>query len=266
MNKMLINNVKPICMICIKNLKTPENLLRHIKTVHLLSSEDATRIEREILICNECSKIFFNRRMIVVHMAIRHRNVRSKKQRIECPKCLKMVRCNTIWSHCQFEDILSVACCPICLTKFTNTAEMQSHILTHPNYFYCNICTYSTKSAMNFKEHVSKYKNRFKHVGNVDKAKLEQCFVSSVRYMQWRILRMSSFKGLNLPPNINICVLCREICRNSEEMKKHYLTHVHVVEERVEKKKYVCTCGEEFFNSVLLKHHVFKMQGEHRAL
>lgn len=252
--------------ICITNQRTPENLLRHIKTVHLLSSEDATRIEREIFICNECSKIFFNKRMLIVHMAVRHRNVRSKKQRIECPKCLKLIRCNTMWSHCQFEDILSIACCSICLTKLKNTTEMQRHIIsTHPSYFYCNICTYNTKSETYFKEHVSKHKNKFKQVDNVDKLKIEQCFISSIRYMQWRLLRLSSFKGLNLPPNINVCIICREICRNTEEMKKHYLSHI-IVERPVEKKKHICICGEEFFNSVVLKHHVFKMQGEHRAL
>lgn len=255
-----------LLQICITNQKTAENLLRHIKTVHLLSSEDASRIEREIFICNECSKIYFNKQMLVVHMAVRHRNVRSRKERIECPKCMKLVRCNTLWSHCQFEDILSIACCPICLTKFSNMEEMRSHISTHPNYFYCNICAYSTKSDKNFKEHVSKYKNRFKHVENVSKAKLQECFISSIRYMQWRLLRISSFKGLNLPPNIHICILCREICRNSDEMKRHYLSHIMHVEQRVEKKKHACICGEEFFNSVLLKHHVFKMQGEHRAL
>lgn len=251
--------------ICITNQKTPENLLRHIKTVHLLSSEDAIRIEREIYICNECSKIFFNKRMLIVHMAVRHRNVRSKKQRIECPKCLKPVRCNALWSHCQFEDILSIACCPICLTKFRNTTEMKSHMSTHPSFFYCNICNYSTKSVQNFNEHVSKYKNKLQHVEKVDKLKLEQCFVSNIRYMQWRLLRIGSFKGLNLPPNINVCIICREICRNSEEMKQHYLSHA-IVEQPLEKKKHVCTCGEEFFNNVLLKHHVFKLQGEHRAL
>lgn len=203
--------------------------------------------------------------MLVVHMAVRHRNVRSRKERVECPKCLKLVRCNTLWAHCQFEDILSIACCPICLTKFMNTTEMHSHIKTHQSYFHCNICTYNTKSENNFKQHILKYKNRFKHVDNVDKFKVEQCFISSIRYMRWRLLRLSSFKGLNLPPNINVCIICREICRNSDEMKKHYMSHV-VVEQRVEKKKHVCTCGEEFFNQVLLKHHVFKMQGDHRAL
>lgn len=252
--------------ICITNQKTPENLLRHIKAVHLLSSEDAKRVEREIFICNECSKIFFNKRMLVAHMAVRHRNVRSKKQRFECPKCLKLVRCNTLWSHFQFEDILSMACCPICLVKFTNTTELKSHILTHPSYFYCNICNYSTKTEKTFNEHVSKHKKKCKSVDNIDKLNIEQYFISSVRYMKWRLLRISSFKGLNLPPNVYICVLCREICRNTEEMKNHYLAHVAVEEKRVEKKKHVCTCGEEFFNSVLLKHHVFKMKGEHSVI
>lgn len=250
--------------ICITKQETREKLLSHIKSVHLLSSENATRIEREIFICNECSKIFFNKRMLVVHMAVRHRNVRSKKQRVECPKCQKLVRCKTLWAHCQFEDILSIACCPICLTKFNNTTEMRSHILTHPSYFYCNICHYSTKSEKNFNEHVLKYKNRIKDIKNLEAEKIDQYFLSNRRYMQWRLLRISSFKGLNLPPNVNVCVLCREICSSLDEMKKHYLSHMDV-EQRVEKKKYFCTCGEYFFNSVLLKHHVFKMQGEHRA-
>lgn len=48
-------------------------------------------------------------------------------------------------------------------------------------------------------------------------------------------------------------------------MLQHFAT-AHTNAQTKIKKKYICACGEEFFNSVLLKHHVFKMKEPHRVI
>ncbi|CAB3238229.1 unnamed protein product [Arctia plantaginis] len=71
-------------------------------------------------------------------------------------------------------------------------------------------------------------------------------------------------RGITLAPEIQICVLCRTLCETEEQML-HHIYGDHSPMNTVEIKRHVCACGEEFFNRVLLKHHIFMMKGNHQA-
>lgn len=72
-----------------------------------------------------------------------------------------------------------------------------------------------------------------------------------------KLQKVAGVKGLILTNDVHICVLCREICVGSEEMRLH--TNEHSVTVKAEKKHlYECSCGEGFNSKVLLRHHTFK--------
>lgn len=72
-----------------------------------------------------------------------------------------------------------------------------------------------------------------------------------------RLQKVAGIKGLILTNDVHICVLCREICVGSEEMRLHVYEHTCTV--KTEKKyAYECSCGQGFHNKVLLRHHTFK--------
>ncbi|XP_045509111.1 zinc finger protein 142-like [Colias croceus] len=252
---LLHGNSENLCKMCLQIFEDRDELIKHIKTDHLLSSEDATRVEREIFICDECHCIFFNKRHLALHIIYHHYRVRGQ-MRVECPKCEKFIRIRTLWFHFLVHKIQSVASCKICFYKCKNRQHLREHVKSHPKHLYCAICQYETKKEDLFKQHLAlKHKN-----SNAIACNPQPYFVP--KYAEVRMPKLSSFLGLSLTNNVRLCVLCREICVGDCEMHEHI--KVHMSGEKILSKLYSCVCGEQFFNKVLLKHHIFKLKGIHR--
>lgn len=102
------------------------------------------------------------------------------------------------------------------------------------------------------------------NVDGKDVNSVARYFVPQWRMASWNRKFLNIFKGITLAPEVQICVLCRAICESEEQMLKHiYGDHSPANTEKI--KRHLCTCGEEFFNGVLLKHHIFTLKGDHKV-
>ncbi|XP_048002776.1 zinc finger Y-chromosomal protein 1-like [Leguminivora glycinivorella] len=257
--KILLENTS--CKICVTKHKDMEELLKHTKSVHLLSSEDAEHVHREIFICDDCNLMYFNKKMLEIHiMYIHDPRKRSKRVGI-CPKCNKKIQLNNVWFHFQRHLIQSVVCCQICLRKCINQADLQNHLKTHLNYYHCTMCGYESKLKDNFTAHMQAHNSNLHESGNIaiDADMLLRCFVPKQNAKKSTSI---GSRGLCLY-ELFVCILCRGLV--TEEEKAAHIAKYHLVDIVSTKKQYTCTCGEQFFNNVLLKHHVFKLKGEHKA-
>lgn len=242
-------------------------LISHIKMQHLLSSPDAKRVERVIYICDECTRIFFNKRVLETHMLYVHQTLKRNRRttHFACPKCSKKGFLKSIWFHLQNHEIPSVSLCDICLCNLPNRAELQKHLKTHPGYYKCEPCGYIAKKDYLFESHLKKHTLKAKHYNNVS-SNFKGVFKehkSKGNLFHYNI--HNAVKGLVLPKFIDICTLCREICLSHAEIKNHILRDHIDVYNVSEKKTYLCECGEEFDYKVVLMQHVMKMKGSHRA-
>ncbi|KAG6463308.1 hypothetical protein O3G_MSEX013797 [Manduca sexta] len=249
-----------ICLTCVRDQGTPEGLLRHIKTEHLLTSPTAHRIEREIFICDHCNHIFFNKMMLIAHIQYIHGTKISKNNYISCPKCYKRKNVKKLWFHFAVHQMNMISTCQICFVDCRNTRRLKEHMRTHTGYYYCETCNFTTNKDKYFENHVLKHKHRNAFPRNVEPRKY---FVPGPFLGLWKYKRETGIKGLQIH-DVFICVLCREICASKGDMRSHIF--VDHAPETIAKKKLLCSCGEEFFNTVLLKHHVFKMKGDHKIV
>lgn len=176
-----------------------------------------------------------------------------------CPVCYKSIRAKSSWFHLLYHGTLNVGTCPICLTNFETHSEMLEHVKIHPSLFRCNICNYETTKKCYFDNHLAKHEKFVKS---------ESSNVASNYFFPRRLLpslnnRMPNiFKGIPMTNEVKICVLCRALVFSVEEMNQHIYA-VHAPQTKTESKTHQCSCGEVFFNSILLKHHIFKMKGNH---
>ncbi|XP_013137901.1 PREDICTED: PR domain zinc finger protein 15-like [Papilio polytes] len=252
------------CRLCVKPHLTYEGLLKHIKVRHLLSDENATRVEREIFICNTCSALFFNKLLMQVHIITFHMGVDKDATFAACPKCYKMQRIKSMWFHFQGHHIQSVSCCKICLEKFNNRVDLNIHMKEHKKYLFCEICQYESKNELYFKEHLNT-RHKLKSIDlKEDKRCWKDYFVPrSFGDYKTSVILDLPMKGVSLAylqeHNIRICILCREICIGEQEMADHMQNHY--VEKANKQYEHICTCGETFSTVILLKHHMFKNQG-----
>lgn len=242
-----------------------EDLISHIKTQHLLSSPNAQRVERKIYICDDCTHIFFNKELLAAHILYLHLTNKydRKNKQFTCPKCLKNFRLKSIWFHFQKHEIPSVTLCDICLTNFSNRAELFQHIQTHSGYYKCEPCGYNSTKDHLFDLHMKKHAQRVIHHTEMSSGVMNFVF----KKQKPNIVRYNvhnAVKGLNLPNFIHICTLCREICLSVAETKLHILRD-HTFDES-KKKTHECVCGEEFDYKIVLKQHVMKMKGFHQPV
>ncbi|XP_038220508.1 zinc finger protein 423-like [Zerene cesonia] len=255
LTNLVLGNLECLCKMCIQIFEDKDELIKHIKTDHLFSSEDATRVEREVFICDECQSIFFNKQHLSVHIIYNHYRIRGLA-RIECPKCQKYVKIRTLWFHFQVHKFQSVASCKICFHKCKNRQHLREHIKGHAKHLVCSICQYETKKEDLFKQHLAlKHRN-----SNAIACSPQSYFLPKCEEV--KIPRVSCFHGLSLTNGVRLCVLCREICVSDQEMHEHIKEHMAV--EKKLPQCYSCVCGEQFLNKVLLKHHIFKLKGSHR--
>ncbi|XP_052748423.1 PR domain zinc finger protein 5-like [Galleria mellonella] len=256
---LLNNKNKIVCFTCKREQPDRKTLYNHIKEEHLLSSKNAVRVEREIYICDYCCHIFFNKLLLASHIQRKHWP-KTTKRIIECPKCLKMVTPQFLYGHAEMHQLQSISLCPICLEKCINRSDLAVHLRSHMKHYYCNICQYSTKRENYYQTHINHHK-KYKVPYQGDFARY---YIPVKGVLKKKFLTPFPIKGLPLWNNVHICILCREICLSRHKMQLHVSEHI---EPKVTlRKRHVCVCGEEFFNNVLLKHHVFKLKGSHSAL
>ncbi|XP_068627278.1 zinc finger protein 639-like [Battus philenor] len=265
LQSLMKDTTKNVCRICVKSYKSKQDLIHHVKTWHLLSSEDAVRVEREMFICDICTVIFFNKLLLQAHILIFHTNCDKLNTFTECPKCLKMVHLKNIWYHFQGHHIQSVSCCKICLTKCTDRKEVLQHVSSeHNKYLFCDICQYQSKNANYFREHLNTRHGRKVQPGS-SSVRYKPYFLPRVGDYKLKFVCDTAFKGLKISYleelKIRICILCREICIGEQSMKDH-IRNVHTVHQP-QQLCHICSCGETFNNKVLLKHHIFKSKGDH---
>ncbi|KAG7306696.1 hypothetical protein JYU34_008121 [Plutella xylostella] len=257
---------KNTCRVCRKVKKTEEDLFKHIKTVHFLSTCTTKYVERDIFICDHCSRIFFNKRMLIIHIS-RHMKVKTDP---ECPKCFRILKSQyTYMTHLELHYINSVGTCPICFNKFQDRNAMLSHVFeAHKMVYNCTVCNYAFEKMSPYARHMENDHNQpsnFASYLSVTKEVLNRCFVSSTPVPSTPFLYTpyTPAKGLNIAGLIHVCVLCRALCKNETEQREH-ISRMHLQPTRVfTKKVYGCSCGEDFYNNVLLKHHIFTLKGTH---
>ncbi|CAB3258111.1 unnamed protein product [Arctia plantaginis] len=254
-----------MCSVCLRKQSDKATLIAHIKTDHLLSSPDAPRVKRELFICDYCNNIFFNKLLLTAHIKFFHAisNTEKKTGNTTCPFCLKIIKIRSIWFHFLCHDIINPGTCPVCLVSFDEYQDALKHTECHPCYYYCSICTYETDKEGLFLSHIGKHKKMINLEGK-DVKMVSKYFVPQKRALSWNRKVVNVFKGITLAPEIQICVLCRTLCETEEQML-HHIYGDHSPMNTVEIKRHVCACGEEFFNRVLLKHHIFMMKGNHQA-
>ncbi|XP_063836400.1 protein suppressor of hairy wing-like [Ostrinia nubilalis] len=251
-----------VCLTCVKCFPDDTTLVEHIKTIHLLSSKTARRVEREIFVCDHCDELFFNKRLLAFHIHYRH----IKKPTgflLNCPLCHKKKSCRKFMSHLIQHEAQGISVCPICVRKQQNTKALALHTETHQKHYHCNVCGYISIKEKDFNLHLDRYQRRkaikTPNVRNYRDYFLLPRFRQSWFYRNFRI----GVQGLIFWNKIYICVLCREICTSLKGMADHVAQiHLYDTSETVIKK--VCTCGESFTNKVLLKHHILKMKGDHK--
>lgn len=242
-------------------------LISHMKTEHLLSSPTAKRVEREIYICDYCNNIFFNKDILDIHIQFRHLYTMKerKTRRFKCPRCVKTSSLVNVWFHLQKHDISSVSACDICLLTFPNRQQLHEHLKSHPFLYRCETCLYSTNKESLFNSHLDKHESRvIKRMRKVDRT-VKKVFRVTKKDILVKFNIHNLLRGLLLPNILRICILCREICTDKIDMRIHVLKD-HLFKETTVKIKYICACGEEFSNKILIKHHVFKLKGTHRIL
>lgn len=251
--------------VCLTLFKTELELKEHILTDHLHSSRDAYRVERQIFVCDDCCEIFFNKLQLEIHVQHNHLKLRRKGTFVQCPKCGHRIKLVNIWFHFQSHGIQSVSSCRICFTKCNNRKHLREHMKKHPKYLKCELCMYDAKKDVQFKDHIN---NRHKQTTDVVKLAnkdYDKFFVPRAE-LTWKIQMKTNYKGLQIPNGFRICILCREICKDIESRKNHILVEHNTNVDFVTKKEHKCTCGEIFITNVLLKHHVFKLKGQHKSV
>lgn len=194
----------------------------------------------------------------------------TSPSKMECPKCSRVFRKEGLYSHLQSHQILqSVASCTICLTKCKDRNALNEHIKSHTRYLNCSMCGYDAKRLEYFEKHLDLHGKLEETIDyeTVDES-LMNYFVPRTKFVNWKHwlfhVQHRLFNGFYLQRGVYICVLCREICTSANQMTKHLEVHKKVPEEK-KTFCYVCTCGEEFSNNVLLKHHIFKLKGDHKV-
>ncbi|KAL0858301.1 hypothetical protein ABMA27_012201 [Loxostege sticticalis] len=258
----LISSELNICRTCVKIFPDHNALIEHIKFKHFHSSKTARRIEREIFVCDHCYQIFFNKRMLEVHIVHRHMK-KPHSILLDCPLCLKKKSSQVMYNHMMHHNSHSVSVCPICLHKQRNRKALAQHLDTHRKHYHCNICGYISTKEKDFNMHLDTYERR-KRSFKVKNYK--KCFLKPFPTHRWSYNCLKvGLQGLIIFNEIYICVLCRQLCTNHTDMQEHILRD-HSSEpdttETVAKK--VCSCGEQFSNVILLKHHIFKNKGQCR--
>ncbi|XP_064076113.1 zinc finger protein 175-like [Vanessa tameamea] len=259
--KSILNEADYVCGICIKEFDNGDELLKHIKTDHLYSSENAYRVEREIFVCDDCCQLFFNKLHLIVHIKQYHGSDNYKTEIIECPQCHDKFKRKQIWLHTHTHNIQSISSCRLCFIKLPNRRELKEHLNRHGHYFKCDMCGYNSKKSYLFNQHIKD--NHKKKNNDVKKfKKVKKYFIPREDVLEGKGQILMIFRGVYLSNLVKICVMCREICVGYRQMSDH-ITHDHNTSIEMVKHEYRCGCGEVFNNKVLLKHHVFKMKGDH---
>ncbi|XP_022832122.1 protein suppressor of hairy wing-like [Spodoptera litura] len=254
-----------MCSICLYIQKDKESLIQHILSSHLCSAPDAKIINRELYICDHCNRLFFNKDLLIMHIYHYHLPKEVKQVsniRHNCPKCLKSIPGKSTWFHLLYHGIFNSRTCPICLTSFNRTTDVLNHLKSHKPYLKCNICGFTTMKERFFTSHLEKHK---KDVYLNEQDDVSKYFTPQNEFHSLQNRQSHTLKGVPFANEVRICVLCRTVCLSYEEMVAHIYGD-HYPGEKEKSKKYQCLCGEDFFNNVLLKHHVFKMRSGHAVL
>ncbi|XP_023938461.2 uncharacterized protein LOC112046165 [Bicyclus anynana] len=141
------------CYICIKSFSSKEDMMKHIRTEHLLSSPCSYRVERQTFVCDLCSAIFFNKQNLVIHLKYGHLE-NSVHKLIKCVLCLRNIQIRNISAHFYMHNIQSVSTCRICLHKCHNCKALKEHMKSHPLYLKCEMCFFETSRLDAFQNHI----------------------------------------------------------------------------------------------------------------
>ncbi|KAH9627650.1 hypothetical protein HF086_009800 [Spodoptera exigua] len=221
-----------ICSICFYIQKDKESLVQHILTDHLCSSPDAKVINREIFVCDYCDHLFFNKDLLIAHIYHFHVAKEIKKVsniRHNCPKCMKLISAKSTWFHLLSHGVINSRVCPICLKCFNRNAEVLNHVKTHKAHLRCNICGFVTMKEIILSSHLKKHRKDRYFTGKADVSKY--------------------FVPCRLFP--------------STRKQSHVMKGIPMASEESGEVKHMCTCGMEFPNTLMLKHHVMLIKSMH---
>ncbi|XP_072947092.1 zinc finger Y-chromosomal protein 2-like [Epargyreus clarus] len=261
-SELLRSKTQHICKMCVMEFESKDAMIRHIKSEHLLSSETATRVEREIFICDTCGDIFFNKLLLTHHMVHAHQK-QDRNYRFMCPNCYKMVRITNSWYHFRVHSLQSISSCKICCVKFKDRCQLREHIKTHPRYYKCDLCGYFTKREENFNTHINTIHKKRNQITNLEQnqSRWKSFYMPRDYPYKWKKYNLMGWRGVKLTNNVHICVLCREICLDNDSMIRHILIEHYDKEMSV--LTHMCSCGMTFTNKLLLRHHKFKFRKVH---
>lgn len=188
-------------------------------------------------------------------MFSKHSNVCAKRM-ITCSHCDRRVKKTSIWNHFECYGLRRVSTCPICLSRFESRMSMFKHMKTHPPNLKCNICHYFTHKRAFYVNHL-----KYSHIPAQLQQKLEykKYFVGTNKVKIWWYKIPHVTKGVRVDGAVAVCVLCREICVDDEDMKSHISTHQPDLTLESLCKYITCNvCGERFVNKILHKYHKLK--------
>ncbi|XP_026760407.2 zinc finger protein 595-like [Galleria mellonella] len=187
--------------------------------------------------CVNCGDIFTAENLLTYHLVQNHNHRNISEEPSECNACnTKFHNHAALRRH--LDKCGQVVPCVQCGEGFDTEDEMNEHLNTHTtDYFKCEVCNGTYKSAYNFAEHYAKHIARPDHV-NVPGH-----------------LRNPAFRGLRDDGKIMkvarkvMCEICGKLC-----MENAYPTHLKT---HSDEKEYKCTiCSKQFSVLMSLQGHM----------
>jgi len=191
------------CETCLKQFKH-FHLQKHIKDVH-------TKEESH---CDECGKVYQNRKNLRNHKNAVHRVAELST----CEMCFKSFKCFNLQKHIQDVHTKVMSPCDECGKIYSNTKRLREHkSVVHSNkQLLCDICCKVFKCPSYLASHIRRFHNSVDEENDCD-----QCGKVFKSKNKLYLHNMAVHTIENIP-----CSVCGKVSRNSYLLKKH-IKHNH---------------------------------------